>query len=182
MNATTVAFPGFASPGVGFDEPFEMLQACHERVQRSLALLQRLIAHVDQQGCDADARSAASDVLRYFDLAGPHHHEDEERHVFPLLHEHPDERVRAAVTTLQADHVLMHAMWERLRTGLLRWRDGTDATPFTPEERAVADEFVRIYERHIPLEEEVVYPAARALLDAADQRAMGNEMAARRRG
>ena len=64
MNATTVAFPGFASPAVGFDEPFEMLQACLERVQRSLALLQRLIAHVDQQGCDADARSAASDVLR----------------------------------------------------------------------------------------------------------------------
>ncbi|MFD1709558.1 hemerythrin domain-containing protein [Ottowia sp. GY511] len=182
MNETTVAFPGFASPGVGFDEPFEMLEACHERVQRSLDLLQRLIQHVDQHGCDADARSAATDVLRYFDLAGPHHHEDEERHVFPALRDHPDARVREAVSTLQADHVLMHAMWERLRPALLRWRDGTDAAPFTDEERTVAAEFVRAYERHIPLEEEVVYPAARALLDAPDQRAMGHEMADRRRG
>ena len=27
-------FPGFNAPGVGFEDPFAMLQACHERVLR----------------------------------------------------------------------------------------------------------------------------------------------------
>ena len=35
-------FPGVNAPGVGFEDPFAMLQACHERVQRTLALLERL--------------------------------------------------------------------------------------------------------------------------------------------
>ena len=72
MAQSSVSLPGFASPGVGFEQPFEMLEACHERVQRSLALLQRLVDHVDRNGHDADSRSAARDVLRYFDIAGPH--------------------------------------------------------------------------------------------------------------
>ena len=185
MRATTVSFPGLTSPGVGFDEPFEMLAACHERVQRSLDLLQRLIAHVDQHGCDANARSAAADVLRYFDLAGPLHHEDEERHVFPRLKDHPDAAVRAAVATLQTEHVLMHAMWERLRSMLLRWRDAPEGAapcpPATDTERAMAHDFVQAYARHIPLEESLVYPAAQPTASAADLARMGEEMAARRR-
>ena len=181
MTVSSVSLPGLRSPAAGFDQPFEMLGACHERVQRSLDLLQRLVAHVDQNGADADARSAAADVLRYFDLAGPHHHEDEERHVFPVLRDHPDDALRDAVRILQADHLLMHAMWERLRPMLLRWRDGTGPGPATETERAVVQDFVQAYQRHIPLEEDLVYPAALALLDAADQRAMGDEMALRRR-
>lgn len=38
--------PGFDSPAVGFEQPFDMLEACHERVRRSLSLLERLIAHI----------------------------------------------------------------------------------------------------------------------------------------
>ena len=48
----------FSSPAAGFDEPFAMLHACHERVERSLALLERLTAHLAQHGADAQARDA----------------------------------------------------------------------------------------------------------------------------
>lgn len=82
---TTSALPGFNAPSVGFEQPFAMLEACHERVQRTLALLQRLRAHVLEHGADVPAQQAARDVLRYFDIAAPLHHEDEELHVFPLL-------------------------------------------------------------------------------------------------
>src|SRR5688572_25382640 len=61
-------------PSVGFDQPFEMLAACHARMDRSLDLLGRLGRHLHDQGCDAQARSAATDVLRYFDIAAPLHH------------------------------------------------------------------------------------------------------------
>lgn len=48
IEATGVAtrptgLPGFNTPAVGFEEPFAMLEACHERVQRTLDLLQRLL-------------------------------------------------------------------------------------------------------------------------------------------
>ena len=182
MAQSSVSLPGFASPGVGFEQPFEMLEACHERVQRSLALLGRIVEHIDAHGHDAQSRSAVRDVLRYFDIAGPHHHEDEERHVFPPLLTHPDARVRAAVAQLQADHVRMHAQWQALRQVLLAWRDAEPAPAITEGDRAQVRDFVAAYERHIPLEESVVYPAARPAFDAAALQRIGEEMAARRRG
>ncbi|QTD44655.1 hemerythrin domain-containing protein [Ottowia testudinis] len=181
MVTSAVSLPGFQSPAVGFEQPFEMLEACHERVQRSLALLARLVAYIDAKGHDASSRSAAGDVLRYFDIAGPHHHEDEERHLFPLLKEHADARVRGAVAQLQADHVEMHALWQRLRAVLLAWRDGEPAPAVTDAARTLARDFAAAYERHIPLEESLAYPAARTLLAAADLQRIGAEMAARRR-
>ena len=74
----------------GFEQPFEMLSACHDRVRRSLALLGRLCEHVEVHGTDAQACQAAADVLRYFSLAAPAHHEDEERHVVPALYARGD--------------------------------------------------------------------------------------------
>jgi hypothetical protein len=65
MRMTTTALPGFDSPAIGFEQPFEMLEACHDRVRRSLALLGRLIEHIDRHGHDDKSRGAASDVLRY---------------------------------------------------------------------------------------------------------------------
>jgi hypothetical protein len=107
----TSTFPGFDSPAVGFEQPFEMLLACHERVRRSLALLGRLVHHVDEHGHDEQSRSAASDVRRYFDLAAPLHHEDEERHVFPILADSGDGELAGAVSSLHRDHDRMSALW-----------------------------------------------------------------------
>jgi len=181
MSSASVPLPGFSAPSVGFEQPFEMLEACHERVQRSLALLRRVRAHVGRHGHDADSRSAIADVLRYFDLAGPLHHQDEELHVFPALRDHPDEAVRAAVAQLQADHLRLHAQWAALRQVLLRWRDDPVAPQPTAEDDALIDDFIAGYQRHIPLEEAVAYPAARPGFDAAALARIGNEMAARRR-
>ena len=178
--AAPLPLPGFVSPSVGFEQPFDMLEACHERVQRSLALLQRIVAHVDERGHDAQSAAASGDVLRYFDLAGPHHHEDEERHVFPPLRTHPDSLVRAAVTQLQSDHRQMETLWRRLRAVLQGWCDVQAASPLCEEERALVDAFVAVYARHIPLEEAVVYPAAQPLFDAEQLQRIGAEMAARR--
>ena len=67
MARSNAALPGFGAPAVGFDTPFEMLEACHERVQRSLDLLARLCSYLHNHACDDSARQAARDVLRYFD-------------------------------------------------------------------------------------------------------------------
>lgn len=172
--------PGFSAPAVGFDEPFAMLEACHERVQRSLALLARLRSHVHTHGADDDARQAARDVLRYFDIAAPLHHEDEERHVFPLLLAQGPPEIRALVERLQRDHLLMSADWAAARLPLLALAQGS-APGFSQEDAAVLDRFAVRYDAHIAAEEESAYPAAVALVADADAlAAMGREMARRR--
>lgn len=174
--------PGFSAPAVGFEQPFAMLEACHERVQRTLALLARLRAHVRQHGADEDARQAARDVLRYFDIAAPLHHEDEELHVFPLLRAQASPDVQTLVQRLQQDHLAMTADWAAARVPLLALVDATDAAaaPFTPGGDAALDRFSQRYADHIAAEEGTAYPAALALLAPATLAAMGQEMAARR--
>ena len=175
------SLPGFDTPAVGFEQPYAMLQACHERVQRSLDLLSRLLDHVEQKGHDAQTRTAAADVLRYFDLAAPLHHADEETHVFPLLLAQGDAALRATVQQLQAEHRQMEALWAALRPPLLRWREAGASERPDAATRAAAADFRLLYAGHIRQEEGLVFPAARAAMDDATQASMGAEMQARRR-
>ncbi len=178
------ALPGFDAPAVGFEQPYEMLEACHGRVQRTLDLLGRLLDYSGERGQDAQSRSAAADVLRYFDLAAPLHHQDEEQHVFPPLLAGGDAALRAHVQQLQAEHEEMGRLWALIRAPLLRWRDGGDDAGDRPDAalRAAAQRFAALYAGHIPREEQLVFPAARAAMDAATLARMGAEMQARRRG
>lgn len=167
-----------AGPGASFDEPFEMLAACHQRVARMLDLLARLEQHLPAKGCDEAARQAAHDVMRYFDLAGPAHHEDEERHVFPPLEAWPDPAVRALVARLRQEHLAMAALWRGVRADLAGIESGTwQADPATATRWAA---FAALYQQHIAAEESQAYPRAQALLDGPAQAAMGLEMARRR--
>ena len=167
-----------AGPGASFDEPFEMLAACHQRVARMLDLLARLALHLPAKGCDEAARQAARDVMRYFDLAGPAHHEDEERHVFPALDALPDPAVQALVARLRQEHLAMAAQWQAVRADLAGIESGgLQAGPATATRWAA---FTALYRQHIAAEEAQAYPAAQPLLDGPAQAAMGREMARRR--
>jgi hypothetical protein len=55
ISERTIAMPGSLKPGTAFEQPFEMLVACHERVERMLALLARLLEHLPGYGCDDQA-------------------------------------------------------------------------------------------------------------------------------
>jgi len=162
-----------------FEEPFEMLHACHERVHRMLALLARLRAHLNTHGADDQAQQAARDVMRYFDQAAPNHHRDEELHVFPPLLAHGRAEVVAAVQRLQADHRQMETAWPKARAVLLRVSEGQGGTLSAGDDAAL-DGFAGLYGEHIEVEEGLVYPAAQSVLDDATTEAMGREMMRRR--
>jgi hemerythrin-like domain-containing protein len=176
------ALPGFDAPAVGFEQPYEMLEACHERVQRSLGLLGRLLDYVEQHGHDAQSRSAAADVLRYFDIAAPLHHADEETHVFPLLLAVGDAELRALVQRLQTDHRRMETLWAEVRQPLQRWREPGCTEPPDRATRDAVTAFHALYGDHIANEEGVAFPAARTHMDDATLTDMGLQMQARRQG
>jgi len=174
---------GIAAPGArlaaGFEQPFEMLQACHERVERMLALLQRLRDHVRAQGADEQARQAARDVMRYFDTAAPKHHEDEELHVFPPLIASNDEAIAQVVAQLQQDHLQMEKRWQAARVLLIDLAEGRRAV-FDAADEAVLEAFAGLYAGHITAEESIAYPRAATLIEGERLQVMSRDMMARR--
>ena len=164
----------------GFDQPFELLRGCHARITRMDALLLRLIDHMKQQGADAQAQQAAEKVLRYFDVAAPLHHEDEELHVFPVLRASAagwdDDKV---LETLESDHRALAVLWAELRGWLLQVK-AAQAQPASAPVVEAAQRFRTLHAAHIAVENRQIFPAAQAGMNAAQISAMGQDMAARR--
>ena len=166
-------------PAAGFEQPFEMLEACHERVQRMLVLLERLREYLPGHGADQSARGAARDVMRYFDQAAPQHHRDEELHVFPPLLAGGEAETVALVQRLQQDHRAMESRWQQARRVLAAIQAG-ELQALSAAQESALDAFASLYDGHIEAEEAVAYPAAAGMLDEPAQRAMGEEMMHRR--
>lgn len=165
----------------GFDDPLEMLLACHRRIEKQLETLKRLRAHVEADGVDAEASSAAQAVLRYFAGAGANHHQDEEEDLFPLL----DRRITDAGeharfahfrARLEADHRQLESAWHRLRRPLEGIAEGFMRTLPQPEVQA----FVDAYAHHILTEETTLREFVDRWLDDNDRMELGRAMAARR--
>jgi len=178
MTMTTITPPG-AALGPSFEEPFEMLQACHERVDRMLTLLGKLREHLLQFGADEQARQAARDVMRYFDKAGPQHHRDEELHVFPTLLGTQDVDMIHLVARLQVDHLEMASRWIIARSLLEEVVSGM-RTRFNEADDAILQAFADMYKEHMRQEEAIAFPKARGDMDTDRLKAMSQEMQARR--
>jgi hemerythrin-like domain-containing protein len=178
------AVPGLDTPDAELESPFEMLQACHERVDRMLTLLAKLQRHLAHTGCDDAARRAAGDLLRYFDVAAPLHHQDEELHVFPALMALPDPALHTLVLGLLQDHRAMEAAWPAARQVLCKLSDGP-STPARPAPLPAGDcaqlaAFAGLYQSHMQAEENQVYPAAQQAISHALLLAMSADMMQRR--
>jgi hemerythrin-like domain-containing protein len=165
----------------GFDEPIAMWMGCHRRIEKQLKTLQKLAEHVSKHGVDAEATSAAEAVLRYFEKSAPHHHEDEDRDLFPLIARRitdagERERFAALRAQLEADHKAMESAWTRIRRPLHGIAEGLQK----PLSRTDVSAFHAIYATHIPLEEGAVPDLAKRYLAERDLEALGRAMAERR--
>lgn len=179
----TRAFPGFSTPAANMDEPLEMLAACHDRIERQCATLQRLLSHLKTVGADEAARAAANGVIRYFTAAALHHHADEEEDLFPALIEAMAGSdavcLRALTESLMCEHRTLAVHWQRLHP--LLEKVGAGETP--PEDifAATATALVAAYAQHIRRENDELLPLAARLLDADELARLGRAMADRRR-
>ena len=168
-----------SKPAPSFDQPLDMLAACHERIEEKLKVLEGLVPHLEKNGCDAEAKSAAHAVLRYFDTSGVWHHQDEDEDFFPLLRTRAAARGRAEIAAvvdeLEREHETMDSQWRRLRERLLAITEGEPRL-----DREEVARFAWLYRRHMDREMAALHPFAREALEAAELAAMGERMAARR--
>ena len=147
-----------------------------------LRTLERLPAHVAARGVDDEAREAIARVRRYFELAAPDHHADEEVDLFPVAREAARSAgasdVIAALDALEGEHRTMEAAWAALRVHLDALRAGDAAAV----DAVRVGGFAALYRAHVAIEEGVVYEDARRRLPAATRAALARAMVARRRG
>ena len=157
-----------------------MLSACHDRMARQCATLRRLVPHLAEHGVDEAARTAAANVMRYFDTSAKHHHADEEEDLFPALIESMAASdavcLRELTERLKAEHRAVEAAWQRVRVVLERVARG-ESVRLAPED---VEALVGQYERHIEREESELLPMAARLLSNEDLARIGCAMRARR--
>ncbi|MDE2457132.1 MAG: hemerythrin domain-containing protein [Burkholderiales bacterium] len=173
-------FPGFSSPAASTEVPLEMLAACHDRITRQCATLRRLVPHLAQHGADEQARTAAANVMRYFDTSAVHHHQDEEADLFPALIESMAGSdpvcLRELTAALTADHRELERRWRALKRPL----DALVAGRAAALDAAEVEAFVGLYARHIEREEAELLPMAERLIGAAELDRIGRAMRERR--
>jgi hemerythrin-like domain-containing protein len=159
---------------------FEVLDACHRDTVMRLDELDALVAGLADAAPDAAARAAAARIVQFFNTTSRQHHEDEERHVFAELLSRGSDEVVQAVQRLRQDHGWLQEDWLELEPQLDALASGQSWVDRDILREGV-EIFVALSRDHVALEESLIYPQARALIGGTERRAMGREMAARRR-
>jgi hypothetical protein len=119
--------------------------------------------------------SAARAILRYFDSAAVHHHEDEEDSLMPRILARVPE-ARTCASRLAREHEELAEQWRPLRPLLSGIAAGQRAV-LSP--KMVLD-VTGAYEAHLASEEAELIPLAADVLTPDELRAIGREMATRR--
>lgn len=165
----------FDTRSATFDEPVEMLYACHGKVRAFCRQTAMLPAYMAEHGRNEAVLQAVRQISRYFNVAAPLHHQDEEEDFFPLLLRYfPD--ARNTVAELHRQHENLHACWEAVEREFAAIE--ADAG-YRPQSRVLRD-FDAAYAAHLALEEPLFETGRR--LPAAELAAIGRNMAARRKG
>ncbi|MBI3284240.1 MAG: hemerythrin domain-containing protein [Burkholderiales bacterium] len=164
----------------GFDQPLAVLKHCHDRIRKQLATLDKLVQHLPGHGADQNARQAAQAVLRYFTLAAPLHHEDEELDLLPTLQACASGEdaflLSELLPIILRQHEEMATQWQNLERQLQAIADGSAAGL----NAADIARFAALYAEHMQIEETQIAPMAQRLFSAQQMQALGAAMQARR--
>ncbi|QIM65353.1 hemerythrin domain-containing protein [Frederiksenia canicola] len=160
---------------VTWDEPIEMLYACHGKVKNFCRQLQILPDYIEQNGCNEAVKNDVKQILNYFNQSAPLHHDDEEKDFFPaLIKQVPT--AQADVDLLEQQHVALHKNWDELSTQLVALLNGERENV----DRELIKRFVSGYDSHIAIEEPL-FELGREHLAESELQSIGKIMADRRK-
>jgi hemerythrin-like domain-containing protein len=161
--------------------PVDLLLACHDRIRHFAAVARRIAESVNAP-LDEIADAAAV-VHRYFTVAFPLHEADETLSVEPRL----SVTVPGSAATLASEQMLVqHREIDRLLAQLIPLWDALCRKPeelpeFSPRLLELSPQFEKLWDSHLRLEEETVFPAINRLA-ALHQGEILQEMRERRQG
>jgi hemerythrin-like domain-containing protein len=159
----------------GFDEPLALLRACHKNILAHCDRLEALLAHIDEQGIDDEARKAARDIVHYFSGSTLLHHRDEEEDLFPRLNRQ-SLRIAELIQDLKQEHSKLDQLWENMVSELKPLPDQHFSDGFLQATR----DFCTLSRQHVNRENMEFLPLAASSLSQLDLDEIGASMAARR--
>lgn len=170
-----------AKPDSGFDDPIGMLADCHRRIEHFLRILCTVADRAAGRALTGDETTAAEASLQYFRVGGQRHNADEEESLFPRLRQSCSPEDSHDITGLENDHQsasVLHSAMERLYES---WIKSGSLNEYDQQQLSATTRQLReLYQGHIQLEEQVVFPRAARVLNAETIAKMGEEFRARR--
>ena len=147
-----------SNPATLSENAVELLVACHQRIRHFTSVLRKL-AHAEGAS-NEEISSAASSAHRYFSVALPLHEADEEESVRPRLSELSKSEVQGALEAMTHQHQAVDDLIERLLPILVLLASNPAKLPEVHAELcSVAKALDAVFQGHLALEEEVIFPA-----------------------
>jgi len=167
-----------------YSNPLGLLSDCHRRIEQFLAVLINVASQARGAELNEDQRNGLEVALKYFREAAPKHTRDEEESLFPRMLESSDERARTALSLLDelhGDHELADAVHKEIDALGSRWlAAGVLSSKSVEHLIQLLEQLQSIYQRHISVEDNNVFPLAGEILTNTELEAVGQEMARRR--
>ena len=163
----------------------DLLLGCHQRIRHFTAMAVRL----SRPNAPAEQIPAAAQaVYKYYSQALPLHEADENDSVYPRLRKtlaatsaEQWDPARHAIADANQTMVDQHAAINIVVAELLPlWRALPDDPAAAPRTSEMAQRLETAWNGHLELEERLIFPALRELLDPESRTAIRQEMAARR--
>lgn len=166
---------------VTYDQPIELLLSCHEKIMHFSSALLKLSIALKQDGWNDEITTSSDQIRRYFNIAAPEHHLDEEVHLFPAIIALDPEFEQAQSTEilkvlhrLIQEHVESDLLWETLDTML---EEKSDDFILLEE---LAQEFKNSMHEHALIENEEIFPYAQTHINTNELKKIGLAIAERR--
>ena len=164
-----------------FERPLELLISCHKKIVHFSSALCDVIAALKKEGWNDNISTSAAQIRHYFNVASEKHHLDEEEHLFPaIIAIDPEFKQTQSVEMVQLinrlikEHVESDELWKTLDT-MLEEKSEDFATL---EELSQA--FKASMHEHARIENEQIFPYAKARISDSDFKKMGQAIAKRR--
>ena len=170
-----------AKPDSGFEDPIGMLTDCHRRIESFLRVLCIVADRARGRALTGEEAEAVESALRYFRVGGKRHTADEEESLFPRLRRAASGNDVAGLAALESEHEQADQLHQAIQIVFLRWT--AERRLNAEEERGLleaTEELRRLYEGHIRVEEQELFPRALGLLDRESIARIGEEFRARR--
>jgi len=162
----------------GFDDPIGMLKDCHRRIEQFLRVLVVAAERAQGRELTEEEGAAVQSALDYFRGGGLRHTADEEDSLFPRLREQAE---IVELGSLESEHQAAGHLHEVIEGLYVAWmKMGRLERDEGQRLLRVTRQLAELYEAHIRVEEEIVFPRARTVFDSDTVAAMGREFKARR--
>ncbi|URL05851.1 hemerythrin domain-containing protein [Avibacterium sp. 21-595] len=158
-----------------WNEPIEMLYACHGKVKMFCRQLNILPSYLEKNGNIQAVQKDVQQILNYFNVAAPLHHDDEEKDFFPALLKYCPQ-AKADVARLASQHETLHQNWASLSVQL----DALLKGEITQIPEQLITQFIAGYDNHIAIEEPL-FELGKSHIPQEELTAMGKVMAERRK-